>query len=110
MVAVTLWRVREDVLEPERRTGLVGSEGVDDVERVRGRRNVGEVELGHLADGREDVVQLHLEARDLVPGQLEASERRHVQYVISGDRHAHLLAKQRGPLSGASDTRFRKES
>jgi hypothetical protein len=54
---------------------------------VRGRRHVGEVELGDLADGREDVVQLLGEAPELVLGQLEARERRHVQNVISGDRH-----------------------
>src|SRR5262245_29718173 len=71
---------------------------------MRGRRDVGEVELRDLADGLEDVAQLQLEPRDLVLGELEARERRHVQYVIPRDRHRvssyqNKEAPFRGPLT-----------
>ena len=45
---------------------LVLGPDVDDVERVRGRRHVGEVELRDLRDRRDDVVQLRAEALELV--------------------------------------------
>jgi len=45
---------------------------------VRGRRHVGKVELRDLRDGREDVVELRLEALDLVLTELEPREARHV--------------------------------
>ena len=78
VVAVTLGRIREDVLERQRRPGHIRPEDVHDVQGVQRRRHIGEIELRHLPDGLEDVVQLHLEPRDLVLGQLEACELRDV--------------------------------
>ena len=49
---------------------------------MRGRRHVGEVELGDLGDGREDVVELSLEPLDLVLAQLEAREPRDVDQLF----------------------------
>ena len=59
----------EDVLERERRVRLVLGPDVDEVERMRGRRHVREVELGDLGDGVEDRAELAGQPLDLVVGR-----------------------------------------
>ena len=58
---------------------------------MRRRLDVGEVELGDLADGLEDRAELLLDARDLRLGYLEARESRHVQDVFATDGHGVSL-------------------
>ena len=62
---------------------LVIGPGIDEVERMRGRRDVGEVELGHLRDGVEDRPELARQPLDLVLGEVEAREPRHVKHLIA---------------------------
>jgi hypothetical protein len=50
---------------------------------MRGRRHVGEIELGHLRDCLEDRRELLLEARHLVVGQLEPGEPSDVQDLFA---------------------------
>src|SRR3954447_26742815 len=112
IVAVSFGCIGKDVVERQRRPRLVEPEDVHDRERMRRRRHVREIELGHLADGGEDVVQLDSESRDLLLAQLELGERRDMEHIFPGDCHAlNPPKKRRGPLSGASlFTWFRKES
>src|SRR5262249_50920590 len=70
-------------------------------------------ELRDFADGLEDVVQLQLEARDLVLREVEARERRYVQNVVSRDRHdgssiTNKRAPFRGPLLLGSERKARQ--
>ena len=76
-------RVPQHVLERQRRVRLVLGPGVDEVERMRGRRDVGEIELGHLRDRVEDRAELVRQALDLVLGEVEAREPRHVEHLIA---------------------------
>ena len=66
MVVVAVGGVRKDLVERQRRPRLVLRPGVRDLERVRGRRHVREVELRDLRNGLEDRRELLLEASDLV--------------------------------------------
>ena len=50
---------------------------------MRGRRDVGEVELGDDADRVEDRAELLGEALDLLVGQREAREPRDVEHFVS---------------------------
>ena len=50
---------------------------------MRGRRHVGEVELGDLAHRGEDVVQLRAEPLDLVVAQLEAGQPGDVEQLLA---------------------------
>ena len=76
-------RVRERLLAGQRRARLVLVPDVDEIERMRRRLDVGEVELGDLADGLEDRAELLPHALDLVLGDLEARQPRDVQHVFS---------------------------
>ena len=67
----------------QRRARLVVAPDVHEVERVRGRRHVGEVELGDLRDGVQDRRQLLPELLDLLLGQVEVRELRDVQDLLS---------------------------
>ena len=60
--------------ERQARMGYVLGPRVRDLERMRGRRNAGEVELSDLRDRFEDRRELLLEASHLVVGQLEPGE------------------------------------
>jgi hypothetical protein len=74
-----------------------------------GRRNVREVELGHLRDGVEDVVELPFEPLDLVLAQLEAREVGDVQQLFAVDVRLSLdPPKKKGPLAGALSTFIRQ--
>ena len=87
---------------------LLGKD-VDEVERMRRRRHVRQVELGHLPDRLEDRVQLPAEPLDLVLAQVKARQSRYMQYVVSLDRHLRSdLPKKKGPFRGPHK-RFRKE-
>ena len=100
-VVVALGRVREHVLERQRRPRLVVAPDVHELERVRGRRHVGELELGHLRHGVEDRGELLAEALDLLLGQVEARELRDVQHLLPRDRHRRRsFQKDRGPFRG----------
>ena len=74
---------------------------------MRGRRHVGEVELGDLRDRVEDRVELLPEALDLVLAQLEARELRDVQHLLSVDLAMRFDPSKngegpfRGPLTNA---------
>src|SRR5436309_7219720 len=54
---------------------------------MRGRLNVGEVELGHLPDGLEDRAQLLAEALDFLLRQLEPRKGGHMKDFFSCDCH-----------------------
>src|SRR5205814_10546063 len=70
---------------------------------MRRRRHVVEIELGDLADGLENRVELRAEALDLLLGQREARELRNVEHLVSRDRHRGvILPKKRAPF-GARD-------
>src|SRR5437899_198762 len=56
-----LRRIRESGIALERRSRLVVGQHVDEIERMRCRRHVVEVELGDLADRLEDRVELRTE-------------------------------------------------
>ena len=86
-------RVLEHALERPRRPRLVVAPDVDDVERVRGRRHVVELELGDRRHGLEDRAELLREALDLLLGQREARESRDVQHLFPVDRHLVILQK-----------------
>src|SRR5512134_867218 len=79
---------------------------------MRRRRHVGEVELGHLRDGLEDRAQLLREALDLLVGQVEPREPRHVEDFVSADRHGKSLLEneERGPLGPRSQRRYERVS
>ena len=83
MVAVAIGSVREDVVERERGARLVLVPDVDEVERMRGRRHVGEVELGDDADRIEDRSELLGEALDLLVGQREPRKPCDVENFLS---------------------------
>ena len=85
-----------------RRPRLVLAPDVDDVERVRGRRHVREVELLHLRDRLEDRRELLAEALDLRLGELEPRQPRDVQHLVSGNRHTVNPSKKRAPFRGPS--------
>ena len=88
-VVLAVGCVPERLVGLERGTRHVVAPDVDEVERVRRRRHVLELELGHLRDGGEDVVQLHAEALHLLVGESKPREVRDVQNLISIDlRHA----------------------
>ena len=70
----------------QRRARLVGAQRVLDVDDVRGRLDVVEVELGDLLDLVEDLRELAAEALDLVVGQLEAGEAGDVQDLVATQR------------------------
>src|SRR5947208_16325651 len=68
---------------------------------MRGRRHVGEIELRDLRDGVEDVVELPLEALDLVLAQLEPREVRDVQKLFPVYRHrVRSSQNEEGPCRG----------
>ena len=67
-------RVRQDIVERQRLVGHVLVPDVHEIERVRGRRHVREVELGDDADRVEDLVELAGEALDLLLGQRQPRE------------------------------------
>src|SRR5439155_4520898 len=79
-------RVRQRDVAVERRARLVLGEHVDEIERMRGRRHVVEVELRDLADRLEDRSELPLEAFELILGEREPRELRDVEHLISRDR------------------------
>src|SRR5262245_28442355 len=70
-VVLALRRVRERDVEREARERLVVGPHVDERERVRGRLDALEIELGDLPDGLEDHVELLAEALDLLVRQRE---------------------------------------
>jgi len=76
VVVITVRRVGEDLVAGQRRAKLILAPRVRDLQRVRGRRHVGKIELRHLRDRLEDRRELLLEAPDLVVGQFEAREPR----------------------------------
>src|SRR5215213_2864635 len=103
-VAVAVRRVREHVVEGQARVRLVLRPRVRDVERVRRRRHVREVELGHLRDCLEDRRQLLCEAPDLVLRQLEPREPRDVQHLVPRDpRHLPILPNTSIPAPRSND-------
>ena len=55
---------------------------------MRGRRHVGEVELGDDADRVEDRAELLDEAHDFLVGQREPRKPRHVEHFVSRYRHS----------------------
>jgi len=65
-------------------TWLVLRPDVDHVQGMRRRRNVGEIELRHLRDRLEDVVQLRAEALELVLAELEARQVRNMEEFVRG--------------------------
>jgi len=86
---------------------LVGGPDVHDVERVRRRRNVREVELGHLGHRRENVVQLNAEPLDLLVVELEAREARDVEQLFAVDSHSfgNLSRRDEAPCRGPRNAR-----
>src|SRR5207244_5179899 len=87
-------------LAVERRPRLVLAEDVDDVERVRRRLDVREVELGNLADGLQDRAQLLAEALDLLLGEREPRQPRDVEHLFAGNGHSLNPRKIKGPFRG----------
>ena len=74
---------------------------IHELERVRGRRHVGEVELRDLRDGVEDRGQLLAETVDLLLGQVEVRKLRDVQDLFSRDRHRENPSRKTdGPFRG----------
>ena len=73
-VAVARWRVREHRLDGERRRDDVVAQDVLELDRLGGRRDLRRSQLGQLRVLVEDVVELALEAVELVVGQAEAGE------------------------------------
>src|SRR5687767_10507015 len=72
---------------------------------MRGRRHVGEVELGDLRDGVEDRVQLIAETLDLLVREVEMCERRDVENLFSRDRHVRwILETIRAPFGALTNT------
>jgi len=71
---------------------------------MRGRRHIGEIELRHLRDRLEDVVQLRAEALELVVAELEAREVRDVEELIAVDCHPvpKILPEMEEAPAGAS--------
>src|SRR5262249_6979749 len=88
-------RVREHDLARQRRPRLVLGEHVHQLERMRRRRNVGQIELRHLRDRVEDCAELLAEPLELLLGQLQAPEPRHLDNQPSRNRHlTQILTKQ----------------
>ena len=56
---------------------------VDEIERMRGRRDLLEIELGDDADRVQDLVELAREALDLLGGERKPREPRNVLHVFS---------------------------
>ena len=81
-------RVREHVVERQRLVRLVLGPRVDEVERMRRRRHVREIELRDLRDGVEDRAELVVSRSTSSSRQVEAREPRHVEHLIPRDRHA----------------------
>ena len=62
---------------------LVLRPGVHEIEWMRRRRDVGEVELRHLRDGIEDRAELARQALELVVAQVEARKARDVEDLLT---------------------------
>ena len=75
---------------------LVLGPGVHELERMRGRRHVGEIELAHLRDRLQDRAQLAGQALDLLVGQLEARQPGDVEHFLAGDCHRLILPNYLG--------------
>ncbi len=86
-VALTIRRVRKDLVGGQRRLRLVLGRDVREVQRMRGRLDALQVELGNLADGLEDRAQLRAETLDLLLRQREARQAGDVQDLIASDCH-----------------------
>jgi hypothetical protein len=71
---------------------------------MRGRGNAREVELGHLRDCVEDVVQLPLETLDLILTQLEARQVRDVKQLFSVYGHLDRSSQKERAPAGALST------
>src|SRR5262249_47119342 len=84
---VWIGRVAKRLLPGKRGLGLVLAEDVDEVERVRGRLDIREVQLAHLPDRVEDGGKLRPEALDLVVRQREPRQPRDVPNLLLADRH-----------------------
>ena len=80
--------MREDGLERQRRRDDVVAQDVLELDRLGGRRDVVGRQLGQDRVLVEDVVELALEARQLVLGQAEAGEVRDVLDIGIGTGRA----------------------
>src|SRR5581483_7017631 len=79
---------------------VVGQD-VDEIERVRRRLDSREVELGDFSDRLQDRGQLLAHPLELLVGQLQPRQPRHVDDVFSRYRPlVTILAERNGPLSG----------
>src|SRR6266536_2151491 len=103
-----LRRVRQRCLARERGTRLVVREHVHEVERMRRRRNVGQVELRHLGDGVQDRVELAAQALELLLRQRETRELRNVEHLVS--RNRHLSDPPKTTAGGAACRAARRDS
>jgi hypothetical protein len=78
-------RLRERDLARQAGPRLVGAQRVGDLDGVRGRRDAVEVELADLLDVLEDVRQLIGDLGDLLIGELQTRQPRHVQDLLAID-------------------------
>ena len=81
--ALTVGRIGERLLDGQRGLRLVVGPDVHEIERVRGRLDAVQIELGDLADRLEDRVQLRAEALDLLVGQRKPRQPRDVQNLVA---------------------------
>jgi hypothetical protein len=79
---------------------------VHEVERMRRRRNVGEIELGDDADGVEDRAELLRETLDLLVGQREPREPRDVEHFVFDIAIGQILSKRRAPCREPAARRY----
>src|ERR1700736_619705 len=110
-VALALRCIRECLFDRQRGARLVLRPDVDDVERVRRRLDLAQIELRNLADRLQNRVQLPAEPPELLLGQLEPGEPGYVHNLCSIDRHLPILPrgqKKRPPFGGRFGFRFRK--
>ena len=77
----------EQLLARPRLARDVLAEHVDEVERVRGRRHVGEIERRDAADVIEDAGELARKRLELVRLQRDMGERGCVAHVVRGQAH-----------------------
>ena len=77
---------------------------LDEIERVRGRRHAGEIQLRYFPDRLQDRGQLLAKLLDLLVGQREPRELRDVQHLCSRNLHSHHPHKNKGPPFGGPGT------
>ena len=96
-VALAGRRVGQRLLRAERRADDVLAQDVLELDRLGGRRDRVGVELGELRVLVEDVVELALEAAELLVGQAEAGQVSDVSDVVAGQSHGPMIAAAGAP-------------